>query len=163
MTMKKIGLAAVALCVWLAPQSQAYAQAETTLSLSVSEPPLEDADGGSEPTWWLVGIGGGVFVADYLLEIVVTAATGGTAEDIERVAIPLAGPWLELAEGGQEWWEVGLGIYEGVIQIAALTAMVVGLAWQQPTGGDEPPEASVTITPTALPGGGGLAALGTFR
>lgn len=164
MSKETIAALVLALLTWLAPESRALAQAEATVELAAPNA-LGAEDGGStEPTWWLVGVGGGVFLADYLFEIVLTAATGGTAQEVERVAIPLVGTWLELAESPDlPWWEVGLGIYEGVMQVAALTAMVIGLAWQQPTGADEPAETTVAITPTVLPGGGGLAALGTFR
>lgn len=118
-----------------------------------------DVDHGSEPTWFLFGIGAGVFFGEYFLELAVTAATGGSAQDLERAAIPVAGPWLELAAGEKEWWEVGLTIYEGIMQIAGLTLMTIGLAWWQPTGPS--PGESVAIHPVAVPGGGGFGVSGS--
>ena len=77
------------------------------IDLAVSEP--TPADVGTEPTWLLVGVGSALFLGEYLGEVVMTAATGGSSAELERAAIPVAGPWLELASGAElEWWEVAL-------------------------------------------------------
>ena len=149
-----LALVALATAAFLG-QGVAHAQA------SVSEEQTS-ASHGSEPNWMLVGIGGGIFLGEYLGELALTAATGGSANELEQAAIPLAGPWLELAnDASKPWWEVGLTAYEGVMQVAALTLVAVGLAWQRPVR----PAAliSIALRPLAFARGGGLSLGGSFR
>jgi hypothetical protein len=104
----------------------------TAANPSAASPP-SDAPQGSEPRWLFVGIGAGLFLAEYGGGLVLTAARGGTAAQLEHAAIPVAGPWLELTDGASRaWWEVGLGVLGGVAHLAGITLLVVGLAWQRP-------------------------------
>ena len=119
--MKTFGTMGLVVAMSLCGAARAEAQSEAAMEAAQSE-----------PTWWLVGIGTGVLLGEYVGELIATAATGGDAGELERAAIPFAGPWLELAEGDLRWWEIALTVYEGAMQIVALGALIVGLAWQQP-------------------------------
>ena len=119
------------------------------------------ADEGTEPMWMLVGIGAGLFVGEYVGELAIGAITGASAEELERAAIPLAGPWLELTSGDdREWWEVVMTVGGGVMQVAGLALVAIGLAWQRPTGrraGEQ-----VALHPITLRGGAGIGVSGGF-
>jgi len=128
------------------------ASAQDTLT-PASELTLSVQD--SEPSWLLAGIGTGLFLVEYLGELVLTAALGGTSAQLELAAIPIAGPWLELTDGRpHEWWEIGTSVLGGIAQLAGLTLLVVGLAWQRPIS----PRATVAVHPTGFAGGGGVGA-----
>lgn len=134
--------------------------------------PAEAGDGSAQvavdvetrPFWLLVGVGSAVFVGQYVAELVVTAATGGSSSEVRRAAIPLVGGWLKIAnEDDLRGWQIALTVVEGVVSALALTAVVVGFAWRRPVAA-----ASDETTWLVLPNvredgtGGGLEALVTW-
>ena len=112
-------------------------------STPIPEPSLISTKARSEPEWRAIRGGGILFGASYAL-CVGGAASRSFGEDSDRLAIPIAGPWLAL-ESGNAWALV----MAGTAQLAGVTFVVWGFASPRRVLGP----ATATVSLTAAPDG----------
>lgn len=113
----------------------------------------------TQPIWGLAVAGIVLFGVMYVTHIAVAAGIGSSAEDVGYQAIPLAGPWVCMGVcSDPEDFIPGLAA-SGVIQLAGITMMIIGLAVQVEHEVRAELDRSPTwaLTPWASPDGGGLA------
>ncbi len=80
-------------------------------------------------------------------------------------AIPLAGPWIQMAVkptgAGEDGWVPYL-IVDGILQVAGLTMLILGLTLRKEVGGYADAEPSFQVGPMLGEGAAGLSAFGRF-
>lgn len=126
----------------------------------------------------LLATGAGIFIGSYGASAIVAAANDNSSDD--NLFIPVAGPWIDLADrpcglgdcGSTEDWNQALIIGSGVLQGVGVGLAVASLIipeHRESNMAQTPRERSIAaskpkvqVLPVNMRGGGGLGAVGTF-
>jgi hypothetical protein len=171
-------LATLATClgvsVWITP-AMAQDQAEMELApppTAAPAPLTETTTPHAGPSWAVVGTGAIIFTAAYVPMVAIGA---GSPLDVDRrLYIPVAGPWIDLAE--RHVCEAGntdcdteiankmLLAGDGIFQAIGVLTMLAGflVTEHDPVVTTARSEPAVRIAPAFAPGQAGVAAVGTF-
>jgi hypothetical protein len=121
----------------------------------------------TRPNRTLLSTGAGIFVVSYG-----ASAFAGAVSDVEsdkRLFVPIAGPWIALADrdcshlepcGNREEINVAMIVTSGVVQSASIVMAVAAWIVQEKTTAKKEP--AVALTPLTIGAGAGIGALGRF-
>lgn len=156
--------------------STTYPASSTTTTAATYDPYASaDKESSFRPNRPMLITGGAIFLGSYAASAIV-AGTSNTQADNDYLAIPVAGPWINLAErpcglgdcGSREDVNQALIIGSGVAQAAGIGLMVASLFVPENKERTVAKSAKVVakpevkVVPLQLRSGGGFGAIGTF-
>jgi hypothetical protein len=162
------------------PYSSTYSTTTTTASTYDESAGADRAGYSVRPNRPLLITGASIFAATYGATVITAAASSTDSDD--DLYIPVAGPWINLADrdcgfgdcGNQEDWEnaliIGSGIAQGAGVALALASLFIPEHKEAKTYATKSPhvrsaensKASVRVLPVSMRAGGGVGAMGQF-